>query len=97
MAAALFAPAACSGPAALPRSQTAVVLRKCAPAARQELQAAPAAAARQPRRQRAAALVPAAGFGFGKAAQQKKLSKEKTCPCGSGLAFKARRGWDAAV
>ncbi|PSC68836.1 zinc chelation isoform B [Micractinium conductrix] len=41
----------------------------------------------QQRRERAAALVTAAGFGFGKAAE-KKLSKQKACPCGSGAAFK---------
>lgn len=33
--------------------------------------------------------------GFGKPAE-KKLSKQKACPCGSGLAFKARRCGAAA-
>ena len=46
----------------------------------------------QQRRERAAALVTAAGFGFGKAAE-KKLSKQKACPCGSGAAFKVSARW----
>lgn len=40
------------------------------------------------RQGRQMAVVPAAGGGFGKPAE-KKLSKQKACPCGSGLAYKA--------
>lgn len=88
---------ACSAPAALPRGQAAAGVLPCSPVGRRQLQAAPAAARHVRQRQRAATLVPAAGFGFGKAAQQKKLSKEKACPCGSGLEFKARREGVAGV
>lgn len=91
MVSAGLAPVCCSAPAAVPRCQAAAAVRPCAPAARQQLQAAPAATSGSGRRQRRQ-VAANAGFGFGKAAPQKKLSKEKACPCGSGLEFKARRG-----
>ena len=42
-----------------------------------------------PRRQCAAALVVAAGLGFGQTAE-KKISKQKACPCGSSQEYKVR-------
>ena len=59
-----------------------------AAARRHQLPAAGAAC--QPERRQRRVVSVGAGFGFGKP-QEKKLSKQKACPCGSGLEYKVRR------
>jgi hypothetical protein len=78
----------CAATAASIRQQSLLGAQPCMSAPRRQLQAGPQQRQRQQRRP--AAVVVQAGGGFGKPAE-KALSKQKVCPCGTGLAYKASR------
>ena len=84
----LQASCGCAAPAASIRQQSLLAAQPCMSAPRRQLQAAPQQRQRQQRR--TGAVVVQAGGGFGKPAE-KALSKQKVCPCGTGLAYKASR------